>query len=130
MESDDRTLFELMDFGKISEVHKTFVDYFTAYDFLRMKATCDTGAKMAGDLMSQALALHPSAPLESIKDAFYIYLCDVRDMCESYAAAAQAFQQGQSGIGTKMASRGNESATSMNKHSDTLIDLMNNLSKR
>ena len=70
------------------------------------------------------------APLESIRDAFYIYLCDVRDMCESYAAAAQAFQQGQAGIGSKMASKGNASGTSMNKHSDTLTDLINNLSKR
>lgn|GEM_PF-3866260 len=50
-----RTLFELMDFEKISEVHKTFVDYFTAHDFSRMKATWDTSAKMAGNLMSRSL---------------------------------------------------------------------------
>jgi len=51
---------------------------------------CEDGGKS----YVTVLALHPSAPFEPIKEAFYTYLYDVRDMCESYAEAAQLFSRG------------------------------------
>jgi hypothetical protein len=129
MDADDRALLDLMDFIKINEVHKKFVDYFSAGDYPNMKTACDRGAKMAADLLSQALALHPNPPLEPLKEAYCNYLRDAKNVFEQYGAAAQAFQQGQESIGVSFAKQGNANVQIMNVHTTKLTELFNNLQK-